>query len=177
MIIIIALTSIIIFAICRQALGAPLISLYIFVCALIFLAGFIFFTRVPHIPMKNNSVTVTDFITNLKKWNEWFPKIKFNGLALMIDMYCVSFFSAALLYIYNDSQPGVGKVPLFGEGTYLVSHDWFFAITNCLTFAYTFSKTCFYYVLLLLLLLLLSFLISLLFALFLLLLLSFFYYY
>ena len=134
MIIIIALTSILIFAICRQALGAPLISLYIFVCALIFLAGFIFFTRVPHIPMKNNSVTVTDFITNLKKWNEWFPKIKFNGLALMIDMYCVSFFSAALLYIYNDSQPGVGKVPLFGEGTYLVSHDWFFAITNCLTF-------------------------------------------
>ena len=135
MIIIIALTSIIIFAICRQALGAPLISLYIFVCALIFLAGFIFFTRVPHIPMKNNSVTVTDFITNLKKWNEWFPKIKFNGLALMIDMYCVSFFSAALLYIYNDSRPGVGQVPLFGEGTYLVSHDWFFAITNCLTFA------------------------------------------
>ena len=44
------------------------------------------------------------------------PQIKWNGLALMLDMYCVSFFSAALLYIYNDSTPVTGRVPLFGEG-------------------------------------------------------------
>ena len=98
------------------------------------LAAFIFFTRVPNIPMEHNSVTVKDFAANLKEWKQWFPKIKWNGLALMLDMYCVSFFSAALLYIYNDSTPVTGRVPLFGEGTYLVSHDWFFAITNCLTF-------------------------------------------
>jgi hypothetical protein len=117
-----------------QALGAPLISLYLFVCALVGVGSMIYFFRIPNVPIKNNSVNAGEFIANLKQWREWFPKIKFNGLALMVDMYCVSFFSAALLYIYNDGAAGTGLVPLFGAGTLLFSHDWFFAINNSFTF-------------------------------------------
>ena len=37
---------------------------------------------------------------------EWLPIIKWNCLALMVEMYCVSCFTAMPFYIYNNDWPG-----------------------------------------------------------------------
>ena len=40
----------------------------------------------------------------------WFPVILPNCIALMIQMYAVSFFTAIPFYIYNDEFPDGGKI-------------------------------------------------------------------
>jgi len=116
-------------------LGAPLQSLYAMVCVLVAAGSLIFMTRIPNIPIADNSVTTAEFIENVRQWRSWFPAIKFNAVALMLDMYVVSFCSSGLQYIFNDSKPVTGKVPLFGGDSGLVKHDWFFATVNLFTLA------------------------------------------
>ena len=81
------------------------------------------------------------FAADIKTIGEWFPSIAPHTIALMIDMYCVSFFSSIMLYILNDSHAG-GMVALLGPNTStLVPHDYYFAVYNCFTFlGDTFSR-------------------------------------
>ena len=47
---------------------------------------------------------------------EWLPAIKWHCLALMINMYNVSFFAAIPFYIYNSSFPDGGKISIAMPG-------------------------------------------------------------
>ena len=75
------------------------------------------------------------FLRDVRTAGRWFPKMGPHTIALMCDMYCVSFFSSIMLYVFNDSHPG-GKVALLGPNTtsLLVPHDAYFAVYNCFTF-------------------------------------------
>lgn len=111
-----------------------LACLYLFVAASCVLACFVFCFAIPDVVIKNNSLTLGEFVTNLRMWRQWFPQIRVMALALCLNMFFVSFFSGIMFYILNDDD----YVPLFGkldhENT-LFSHGWFFTIFNMLTFA------------------------------------------
>jgi len=112
--------------------GVPTIAIYLATAVMCIVGVLVFMFIIPDIPIKNNGQTLTEFVDNLKKWRNWFPLIWTNCLALMLDMFCVSFFTAWGLYIYSDKH----EVPLWGKGSStLVSHDGFFAFTNTLTFS------------------------------------------
>lgn len=72
----------------------------------------------------------------LGKAGEWLPPILPNCLALMLQMYAVSFFTAIPFYIYNNEFPDGGKISMiFGTGTTaLMNHDRYFAVFNMHTF-------------------------------------------
>ena len=110
-----------------------LASLYILVAVLCVVAMFVFAFQIPDKQIANNSVTLTEFMKNVKLWREWLPQLKWLALALAINMFSVSFFSGIMFYILNDRS----YVPLFGQFDHeklLVSHGWFFTIFNAFTF-------------------------------------------
>lgn len=75
---------------------------------------------------------------------EWLGLIKWNCIALMVDMYAVSFFTAIPFYVYNDdhcpSASGDAETCsmvslVVGTGTTsLMDHDRFFAVFNMHSF-------------------------------------------
>jgi len=71
------------------------------------------------------------FRSDLSLWRSWLPHILPHSIALLLNMYAVSFMTAIMLYILNDSHPG-GQVALLGPNTtsLLVPHDSFFAVYN-----------------------------------------------
>ena len=56
-------------------------------------------------------------------------------MALVFNMYTVSFMTAIMYYLLNDDKPG-GQVALLGPNTtdFLVPHDLFFAVYNTCIF-------------------------------------------
>ena len=88
--------------------------LYITVATCCALACVVFCFLIPDVPIKNNSLTLSEFRTNLTEYAQWFPQIRHLALALCLNMFCVSFFSGIMFYILNDDN----VVPLFG--TYVV---------------------------------------------------------
>jgi hypothetical protein len=77
------------------------------------------------------------FRSDVRTIGQWYPTMWAHTVALMVDMYCVSFFSGIMLYLFNDSsyRGHEGQVALFGPNTStLMPHDAFFAMYNCFTF-------------------------------------------
>ena len=76
------------------------------------------------------------FQEDLAAWRRWLPLIVPHAAALLVSMCAVSFISAIMYYLLNDSGPG-GVVPLLGPDSAwpLVRHDAFFAVSNLCSFA------------------------------------------
>ena len=84
----------------------------------------------PSAPLRPERAHFARFVGDIRSAGSWFPRIFPHTIALMVDMYCVSFFSSIMLYLLNDSHPG-GQVALFGPNTKtLVPHDAYFAVYN-----------------------------------------------
>jgi hypothetical protein len=71
------------------------------------------------------------FRSNLGAWRSWLPAILPHSIALLLNMLCVSFMTAIMYYLLNDSGQN-GQVALLGPNTtrLLVPHDAFFAVYN-----------------------------------------------
>lgn len=52
----------------------------------------------------SNTNNLRTFREGVKAMGEWLPLIKWNCLALMVNMYAVSFFTTLPFYVYNDSH-------------------------------------------------------------------------
>ena len=52
----------------------------------------------------SNTNNLRTFRESVNAMGEWLPLIKWNCLALMVNMYVVSFFTAIPFYVYNDSH-------------------------------------------------------------------------
>lgn len=89
-------------------LGLPTMYLYYF-CIMATGNGIVWWFA--YIPPDAHALSTTHHSNNLrtfregvKAMGEWLPLIKWNCLALMINMYAVSFFTAIPFYVYNDSH-------------------------------------------------------------------------
>eukprot|EP01052_Picozoa_sp_SAG31_P027419 SAG31_NODE_2567_length_5464_cov_2.804660_1_plen_94_part_00 len=61
---------------------------------------------------------LSEVVEVLANAQAWFPQIWPNCLALMLQMYAVSFFTAIPFYMYNNEYPNGGKISMiFGEGS------------------------------------------------------------
>ena len=97
---------------------------------------------------------VSEFVDGLRYWNQWLPTIAPHCIALMIQMYAVTFFTSFPFYVYNDEYcpdsavldsacpyKAVGgeccNVVSMIDGTKdstLMDHDKFFTVWNLHTF-------------------------------------------
>jgi len=96
---------------------------YIYLGVLIFhLIGIaLYFYRIFWDAGIGNNINLLDFLHQLKQWRQWFPTIKWNCLALAVDMLCVSMFSPGLiLYMYDEDYVYFGSNRL--------ATNWMFAI-------------------------------------------------
>jgi hypothetical protein len=125
--------------------GVPLRALYLTVAISCVCSSVVFATTIPdggpqayHKPGAGGPSQpplshFARFGADLYAWRSWFPQILPHTVALMCNMYTVSFMTAIQYYILNDSKPG-GAVALIGADTLVVPHDAYFAVYN--TFIY-----------------------------------------
>eukprot|EP01084_Bolivina_argentea_P267872 454839_1 len=106
------------------------VYLYITTSIMGFIGIIIWLTKIPIIESYNNQ-NFKQFINNLKLYKQWLPKIIFYSIALMIDMFMVSFFSAINQYILDGN-----KLPLFGQNdnTHFINTNDFFSIYSIFSF-------------------------------------------
>jgi len=114
------------------------LDLYIAVMCLIVIGSLVFCFYIPisDLGARSASEVWQQFVKGAKEWRNWFPVIRWNCLALMVDMYCVSVFTSMPFYIYNNDWPDGGLISLV-HGTAsdaLMNHDRYFAIVNIHTF-------------------------------------------
>eukprot|EP00494_Astrolonche_serrata_P012072 UN12171 len=106
--------------------------LYLATAGVCLIGIFIFGAFIPDVIVENNAQTFTEFKENLKSYQHWFHLIWKNCIALMIDMFCVSFFTSWSYYLYDDYDAGV---PLWGKNSDLmVNHDTFLQLLTCVLF-------------------------------------------
>merc|ERR1740124_794472 len=111
--------------------------LYFATAVLCCLGIFTMYSRIPDIVIENNGQTLPQFIDNLKQIRQWFPLIWKHCIALMIDMFAVSFFTAYNIYFWHGGK----SLPMDGINTSdLLNHDTFFSIINCCTFIGDFAS-------------------------------------
>ncbi|ETO13985.1 hypothetical protein RFI_23383 [Reticulomyxa filosa] len=91
------------------AFNVSVSCLYIFTGCFCVLSVWIWLTFIP-VPGAYNQQTPRSFIDHLKKWREWFPLITQNSIALCVDMFFVSAFSAMNQFVLSDDT-----VPLLGH--------------------------------------------------------------
>ena len=88
------------------------VYLYLFVSVMCLISIFLWYYRIPTNNDSHNienQQSLKDFIQYLKDWRQWLLKVKWNCVALCLDMFCVAFFSAINQYILSGD-----KIPLFG---------------------------------------------------------------
>eukprot|EP01029_Cantina_marsupialis_P018758 TRINITY_DN4322_c0_g1_i1.p1 TRINITY_DN4322_c0_g1~~TRINITY_DN4322_c0_g1_i1.p1 ORF type:complete len:423 (+),score=95.03 TRINITY_DN4322_c0_g1_i1:272-1540(+) len=114
------------------ALGIEPVVVYFSVICFLIVGLFVFHVHIPNVVIKNNSQTFGEFTKNLAKIPKWGPKIVWNSLSLMVDMFFVSVFSAVMFYILDDKK----VIPILGDSnSTMVPHDWYFVVYNCFTLA------------------------------------------
>jgi len=86
-------------------------SSYASVFLAVSIAAFVFFTFIPRKDVEQND----QFVANLKEFRLWLPKIKFNALALNMDMFCVTIFGSVMMYVFTALKecPPKRWAPLF----------------------------------------------------------------
>ena len=110
-------------------------AVYLFIVAAN-IAGLLFYIYlVPNIEFEASSDTMYTFLKDLKCWREWFPTIWKHCVALMIDMCCVSIFSAVALYIFDAAE-----VPIVPRSTTTIPKNAFDAIYYCFSFMGDFTS-------------------------------------
>jgi hypothetical protein len=89
-------------------LGAGIDPMYLYYAVILGIGNGIlwWFAYIPpdaqSLSTSSNTNNLRTFREGIKAMGEWLPLIKWNCLALMIDMYAVSFFTAIPFYVYND---------------------------------------------------------------------------
>ena len=127
--------------------GVPLVMLYALVGVSCLASMALFRFHVPAMGAASEATGAASersaceqFGHDLRSGRAWLPSIAPHALALCADMFTVTFFSATMLYVLNDSGKG-GRVALLGQADHpgqveaLVPHDAFFAVYNCFSFA------------------------------------------
>ena len=133
-------------------LGAGLDPVYLYFAVILAIGNGViwWFAYIPPDAQSLSSVAAPNslrhFREGVKAMGEWLPLIKWNCLALMIDMYAVSFFTSIPFYVYNDDYCSKAAVAagsttcstismISGSGTTtLMDHDRYFAVFNMHTF-------------------------------------------
>ena len=68
-------------------------GVYAFVAICVMIGASVFRFGIPKTHVKSND----SFVKNMKEVATWAPKIKFNAMALMVDMFCVAMFSGIMM--------------------------------------------------------------------------------
>ena len=128
----IGVASITIGAFGAMASGLPVEYIYGFVSICLIGSIFVFLFVLPYKHIPGNADSMSSFLGNLKQYNQWLWKIKWNCLCLAVNMLVVSTFSpGVMLYIFNKKS----GVTMFGKNSsYVIGHDAFFCIYNVFTF-------------------------------------------
>jgi len=86
------------------------------------------------------SFSIKEFLVAFTFWREWIGIIKWNCVAMMVDMFCVSLFSpGVILYIYS------GDCVQFTISGFIMNSFWFVALYNTFFFiGDTLSRKIFY---------------------------------
>lgn len=90
--------------------GLDVLYIYITVGIACFLSIFLWLFRIP-IPTsyRETGQSFSQFMGHLRSWREWLPAVKWHCIALLVDMFCLSYNTAINQYIYDGQQ-----FPLFG---------------------------------------------------------------
>ncbi len=106
------------------------VYLYIITAIMALLCIALWLIKIP-IPHSYNQQDFAQFVSNLKLYRQWAPKIIFYALSLTVDMFLVSFFSAINQYILDGN-----KLPLFGQNdpTLFINTNDFFSVYSIFTF-------------------------------------------
>lgn len=104
---IISIGSFLLFAIWPDSIGLQA-GVYFFIAFMNLVGLFVYVFFIPNVEFEASTSTIRSFLEDLKKYKEWFPTIQWHCLALCLDMFAVSIFSAIALYIFN-----VDEIPLW----------------------------------------------------------------
>lgn len=102
--------------------------IYITVSICCLISTVLWLIRIPIPESYDHQQSFGQFINHLIDWRHWFKDIKIYCLALMIDMFCLSYNTAINQYIYDGDQ-----FPLFGiiyTKKIMISQNVFFCLLN-----------------------------------------------
>jgi hypothetical protein len=106
-----------------------------FFIALANLLGLVFFVvAIPAVEFGASHDNIRKFIEDAKAWRIWFPTIWKHSVALMIDMFGVSLFSAVALYIFD-----LDEIPIYPGSDVTVPRNAFQMVYNFCAFLGDFS--------------------------------------
>lgn len=110
-----------------------MVYIYAMVCVSCLLSVLLWVSSIPILSSQCNVVSSSEFVSHIVSWREWLRSIRWYCLAMLINMFCVSYNTAINQYIYDGR-----RFPLLGElwsgTTWMVEQNVFLALLNFFQF-------------------------------------------
>lgn len=114
---------------------------YLIVCGLLVMSMLVFAFVIPHPPETRKSLSIGQFIQDLREWRMWMPPIPFHIVAMFFNMFCVACAIPLALYLYAGAEVKEVHYKPFGY----ISRDYFMIIFNfCFSLADLVSRKVLY---------------------------------
>jgi hypothetical protein len=110
-------------------------SVYGFIAAMNLIGLIVYVMFIPNVEFEASKDNVRVFWADLKRYKEWLPIIWKHCLALMLDMFAVSIFSAIALYIFD-----IKEIPLWPHSDTKVPKNAFSAVYYLCSFCGDFTS-------------------------------------